>query len=96
MNLASVAQSIRTRLGDRRWAYRALFLHDDGKTPNPAGEVVLRDLARICYANKTTAMPTDRAAAVAEGRRQVWLHIQQCMRLSDDPIHQLTQERDIE
>jgi len=92
----SPVEFVRSRLRDRRWAYKALFLRDDGKTPNAAAEIVLRDLARICYANKTTAMPTDRAAAVAEGRRQVWLHIQQCMRLSDDQIQQLTQERDIE
>lgn len=100
MNLASVAQSIRTRLGDRRWAYRALFLHDDGKTPNAAGEVVLRDLARYCYANKPTlkvSQVTQQAdpiaMAFAEGRRDVFNRIVAMCHLTDDQIHRIAHER---
>ena len=42
---------------------------------NPYGDEVLRDLARFC-----------RAHAVAEGRREVWLRIQQHLQLSDDEL----------
>lgn len=64
---------------------------------NPPGEMVLRDLARICYLHKTTASKDPIAMAVAEGRRQVWLHIKTQLSLTDDQISRLTdpQEPDL-
>lgn len=57
----------------------------------PAGEIVLRDLARICYANRTTAAKDPVAMGVAEGRRQVLLHLQRMLGLTDDEVHRATQ-----
>lgn len=57
---------------------------------SPVGAAVLRDLARICYANKTTASTDPVAMGVAEGRRQVLLHIQQMLRLTDAEVHRLS------
>lgn len=56
---------------------------------SPVGDIVLRDLARICYATKTTASGNPTAMAVAEGRRQVLLHIQRMLDLTDAEIHRL-------
>ena len=81
-------------LRDRAGAYRALFRlprrTSGGLTP-PA-EIVLRDLMRICYVNKTTAHANPHAMAAAEGRRQVWLHIQRQLSLTDEQINRLNGE----
>lgn len=57
-----------------------------------ASRAVLKDLARFCYANKTAFHADPRAHAVAEGRREVWLRIQQHLNLSSDELFNLTQE----
>lgn len=68
------------KLRKRKYAYRRLFLGDDGL--NADGEVVLADLAKFCRANSSTAVvsPVSRAVdpiatAMAEGRREVFLRI---------------------
>ena len=49
--------------------YRAAF-------GTEAGKLVLGDLARFCHAYSSTYDDDPRAAAALEGRRQVWLRIQ--------------------
>ena len=68
------------KLRKRRYAYRRLFLGDDGL--NADGQTVLADLAKFCRANNSTAIvsPVSRsvdpiAMAMAEGRREVFLRI---------------------
>lgn len=85
------------RLRERVGAYRAFFrtatpVEGDNGELNPAGEAVLRDLARFCYVTKTTASANPHAMAVAEGRRQVWLHIQQTLSLTDAQVYRITQQ----
>jgi glycine/D-amino acid oxidase-like deaminating enzyme len=58
-----------------------------------APKQVLRDLARFCRANKTTFHANDRVAAHLEGRREVWLYIQEHLNLSAEEIFELTMER---
>lgn len=90
MNLSSVVR-----------AYRACFRAAPHIKPpwwsfwrrgelTPPGEEVLRELARICYATRTTAHKDSTAMAVAEGRRQVWLHIASRLNLTDADIERLT------
>lgn len=55
---------------------------------------MLRDLARICYVDKTTASKDPMAMGVAEGRRQVWLHIKTQLSLTDDQIRRLTEPKE--
>ena len=76
MNLFEKARQF---LGQRRTAYVKTFL-------NPYGDEVLRDLARFCRAHQSTFHTDARAHAVAEGRREVWLRIQQHLQLSDDEL----------
>lgn len=66
-------------LGKRRTAYVRTF-------NTPFGEEVIADLARFCRANTTCFHPDARVHAVAEGRREVWLRIQNHLQLSDEQL----------
>jgi len=85
----------KTKASDRVGAYRAMFLAPEGKELSPTARLVLEDLKRICYVTKTTATNNPTAMAVAEGRRQVWLHIQTQLKLTDRQIFQLDQGSDL-
>lgn len=49
---------------------------------SPAGQMVLKDLMPFCRAAESTFDPDPRIHAVLEGRREVYLRIQDRMRLS--------------
>lgn len=53
---------------------------------SPAGQRVLIDLARFCRANETCFDADPRIHAVAEGRREVWLRIQDHLRLTPEQL----------
>lgn len=60
----------------------------------PTGKVVLADLAVFCRMNKSTFTPGDADAQKhLEGRREVFLRIQEHIQLTDDELWQLIQER---
>lgn len=71
-------------LRGRRQAYLAVF-----KLDQPATVTVLEDLARFCRANETCFHADPRVHAVAEGRREVWLRIQQHLNLSSEQLYKL-------
>lgn len=75
----SLLERAKQYLSRRRTAYVKTFM-------NPFGEEVLRDLSRFCRAHSSTFHTDARAHAVAEGRREVWLRIQQHLQLSDDEL----------
>lgn len=56
---------------------------------NPADVRVLEDLARFCRANETCFHADPRLHAVAEGRREVFLRIQQHLNLTSEQLFQL-------
>lgn len=66
----------------RRGAYQATFM-------GPRAEEVLKDLARFCRAHESTAHPDSHMAARLDGRREVWLRIQNHLRLTDDELWKL-------
>lgn len=47
---------------------------------------VLEDLSKFCRADKTTFHPDPRVHAVLEGRREVWLRIQNLLGLSQEQL----------
>lgn len=47
------------------------------------------DLARFCRADQSTFHADARVHAVLEGRREVWLRIQEHLRLSDEELFTL-------
>lgn len=52
----------------------------------PAGQAVLIDLAQFCRANEPCWDADPRKHAVLEGRREVWLRIQQHLNLSEQQL----------
>lgn len=86
--LKDLADQIRAAIGDRQVAYRRTF-------DCPPGQAVLEDLARFCRATETTMHPDARMHAMAEGRREVWLHIQERLRLSEEELWRLCKPRGV-
>lgn len=70
---------LRQALMGRRHQYQLTFR-------SPPGQAVLKDLARFCRANETTFHADPRAHALAEGRREVWLRIQQHLHLPPEEL----------
>lgn len=69
-------------LRDRSSAYKTVF-----KENEVAQHIVLEDLARFCRANETCAVPGDRdRSLILEGRREVWLRIQQHLGLTEKEL----------
>jgi len=77
---------VQLALGARRTAYLRCFT-------SPPGEVVLADLAKFCRATEPTFHPDPRVSAQLDGRREVFLRIQQHLRLTDDQLWKLYGER---
>lgn len=75
-------ETTREAFDDRCRAYKLLF-------GSPAGAEVLADLAVFCRANASTFHPDPRLHAVAEGRREVFLRIQNHLRLQTEDIFTL-------
>lgn len=77
--LTEVVEQAKRWLFRRRYAYQTTFR-------GPLADEVLRDLARFCRANQSTFHVDDRAHAMAEGRREVWLRIANHLNLPPDRL----------
>lgn len=82
--MSEILDKVRTFLTSRKQAY--LFTFDQ---ENVYAKIVLADLAKFCRANETTYLQDPRAHAALEGRREVWLRIQQYTNLSPDELWDL-------
>lgn len=80
-SLSERAQQAWHYITGRKGAYCRVF-----NLESRDAEAVLMDLARFCRAHETTVTPNDRATAVLEGRREVWLRIQQHLQLDDETL----------
>lgn len=85
--MSDVLDKARQFLQTRQYAYKQTF-------NGPLAETVLRDLARFCRANESTFHEDARLHAVAEGRREVWLRLQNHLNLSPADLWRLTSGRD--
>jgi hypothetical protein len=92
-------EKLLARILKRKYAYRRLFLGDNGL--NSDGQTVLADLAKFCKATSSTAVvsPVSRqvdpiASALAEGRREVWLRIMAHLHLEEKVVFNLNQSED--
>lgn len=86
--LARLKQLVLAAIRGKRAAYQATFLN------SPTGRIVLEDLARLCRAHESTYHPEH--SQRLDGRREVWLHIQQYLRLSDEDLWKLFKPRNVE
>lgn len=69
-------------VGQRKTAYQLTY-----QVEQPANVDVLIDLARFCRANETCVVKGDRdMTLVLEGRREVWLRIQQHLGLTTEQL----------
>jgi hypothetical protein len=75
---------IKTLFQKRKFSYNQVF----NKNSKYSAEV-LEDLARFCRANETTFTVDERMTAVLEGRREVWLRIQNYVNLSVEDLYTL-------
>lgn len=83
-----LVQRVKEFLAGRKGAYCRLFSRQ-----NRDAVAVLEDLAAFCRANETTFHGDPRAHALAEGRREVWLRIQQHLQLDDETLWALYRPR---
>ena len=75
-------EKVKRVLLERQYAYRKTF---DG----PLAAIVLKDLARFCRAHESTHEPNERDSILFEGRRQVWLRLQEHLKLTPDQLWEL-------
>jgi len=82
------------------WAFWRWFSAPRGGELSPAAEIVLRDLERYCYGDRTTLKVSQAtqqsdalAMAFAEGRRDVLLRIKAMSNLNSDQIERIAQYR---
>lgn len=66
-------------IAKRRRAYLDRF-----DLKHPAARIVMEDLAKFCRANETTYHPDPRLSDILQGRREVFLRIQQHLNLTDE------------
>lgn len=85
--LGELRDKVRQLLSSRQQCYRQTF-------KGPVAEAVLRDLARFCRANVSAFHADARLHAVAEGRREVWLRIQNHLNLSPADLFRLSTGED--
>lgn len=78
----NIKERVKDFIFSRQQAYHKIF---DG----PRGEIVLADLAKFCRATESTGHPDSHMAARLDGRREVFLRIQQHLQLSQDDLWKL-------
>ena len=74
----------------RSYAYRMVFDRN-----NKFLNQVLEDLAKFCRAHESTFNADPRIHAAMEGRREVWLRIQEMISLTDEELLDLHKIRQI-
>lgn len=77
----NLIDKLRMVIGRKASYYRAVFNHE-----TVAGSSVLADLAMFCRAHEPTFHPDPRVEGILQGRREVWLHIQNYSGLSTDDL----------
>ena len=87
--MKELLERVRAFLFQRKRAYITTFC-------NPIGEQVLEDLSRFCRANKSTFHPDPHMAAKLDGRREVWLRIQQHLNLPEETLWKIYSKQTLE
>jgi len=78
----NIPEVVKTFLRSRRQAYITVFT-------GPAGEAVLKDLARFCRAHSSTWNANPALSDKLDGRREVILRIFEHINLTEDQLYKL-------
>lgn len=87
--LAATVLAFKKLIHSRKMSYERVF------QKNRYTDEVLQDLAKFCRAHDTTYNPDARMHALIEGRREVWLRIQNYLKLTNDEIYELHKIKEI-
>lgn len=82
--IKSLIADFHRKLHHVAFAYNRVF-----EKNSPYTETVLKDLAKFCRAHQSTFLPDARSHAVLEGRREVWLKIQEYLQMTPEEIYKL-------
>ena len=80
----NVIQAAKELIRRRKYAYSILLR-------TPEGQEIIQDLARFCRATTTTFHRDPHIQAHLEGRREVFLRIQNQLHLTDEQLYKLAQ-----
>lgn len=86
MTVSSIIEKVQATLDflrNRKRDYQFTFKN------SISGQAVLHDLAKFCRANTTTFHEDPRIHAALEGRREVWLRIQNHLNLTPEQLFAL-------
>ncbi len=89
--IRALVSDFRRKLHGKIFAYQRVF-----ERANPHTETVLKDLATFCRAHSSTFHKDQRIHAMLEGRREVWLKIQEYLELDMEEIYSLHKIKEIE
>lgn len=79
---------LRFFLQGRQKAYQQTF-------NNPIGRQVLEDLSKFCRATESTFHNDARLSALLEGRKEVWLRIQEHLGINSEELFKLYNGRNL-
>jgi len=82
--LKNTLSNLKFLFQERRRAYQLVFKHNTA-----SHNIVLKDLAKFCRAHGSCYHKDPKMSAMLEGRREVWLRIQEYLRLTEDDIYKL-------
>lgn len=89
--IRDTVQNFRRKLQGKIFAYNRVF-----EAKSPYTHDVLKDLAVFCRAHTSTFHQDPRIHAMLEGRREVWLRIQEHLQLDMEEIYSLHKIKEIE
>ncbi len=89
--IRAFVSDFRRKLHGKIFSYQRVFEHT-----NPHTHEVLKDLAIFCRAHSSTFHQDPRLHAMLEGRREVWLRIQENLQLDMEEIYSLHKIKEIE
>jgi hypothetical protein len=84
----SVVERVRDFVFGRQASYQRTFAPE-----NQDALAVLADLAKFCRAYDTTFHPDARTHALIEGRREVWIRIQNHLKLDPETLWKLIERK---
>jgi len=82
--MSLIPEQVQRFFVSRKVAYQRVFNEDSHDVRQ-----VLKDLAKFCRANETAFHKDPRAHAVLEGRREVYLRIQNYLKLTPDQLWEI-------